>query len=224
MKLLGIDTSGNTASVALCDGERIIAQTTVLTKLTHSQIILPLCKDVLRLANTELSEVDRIAVADGPGSYTGLRIGISAVKGMAFSLGTECVGVSTLEGLAYNLLGFEGRICPVMSARQDLVYTALFECDGKKMKRLTDDKIIAADELATSIDGKTFFTGDYAEEFCEKYKSENIVLAPPHLRLQLAGSLCFAAINKEAVSCDKLEARYLQRVKAEQDRLTEGKK
>ena len=105
MNLLGIDTSGNIASVAVCNENTVIAQTTVMTRLTHSQIILPLCKDVLEKAEMTLDDIDRIAVAVGPGSYTGLRIGISAVKGMCFGAEKECVGISTLEGLAFNMSG-----------------------------------------------------------------------------------------------------------------------
>lgn len=223
MKVLGIDTSGHVASVAVCDGDTVLAQTSVVTKLTHSQIILPLCKDVLRLAETELQDIDRIAVADGPGSYTGLRIGISAVKGMAFALKKDCVGVSTLEALAYNLAGYEGIICPVMSARGNLVYTATFSCDGKNITRITEDGITDAGELAASLDGKVIFVGDYAQEFIEKYGRDGFVAAPPHLRLQLASSVCFAGKDKESCGPDGINARYLQPTKAEKDKQEEEK-
>ncbi|MDE6745485.1 MAG: tRNA (adenosine(37)-N6)-threonylcarbamoyltransferase complex dimerization subunit type 1 TsaB, partial [Oscillospiraceae bacterium] len=101
MILLGIDTSGKTASVAVCTETSVLAQTTVYTKLTHSQVILPICNDVLKSAGTELSDVDVIAAAAGPGSYTGLRIGIAAVQAMCFALDKHCIGISTLEALAH---------------------------------------------------------------------------------------------------------------------------
>ena len=147
MTLLGIDTSGKTASVALCTEDKVLAQTTVYTSLTHSQVILPLCNDVLKNAGVELSDVDGIAVAMGPGSYTGLRIGISAVKAICFAQNKPCIGISTLEGLANNVSLHKGKICAVMTARLDLVYCALFESDGCKVKRLTNDEILSIDDL-----------------------------------------------------------------------------
>jgi len=223
LKLLGIDTSGKVASVAVCDENTVIAQTTVVTKLTHSQIILPLCKEVLRLAETDLADIDRIAVADGPGSYTGLRIGISTVKGMAFALGTECVGVSTLEALAHNLAGYDGTICAVMSARQSLVYAAEFRSDKNGITRLTDDRIIEGEELAALLDGDIIFVGDYASEFVKKYGRDGFTVAPPHLRLQLASGVCSAAMKKAPQKPEEINARYLQPTKAEKDKQEEEK-
>ncbi len=217
LNLLGIDTSGNIASVAVCNENTVIAQTTVMTRLTHSQIILPLCKDVLMKAEMTLSDIDRIAVAVGPGSYTGLRIGISAVKGMCFGAEKECVGVSTLEGLAFNMAGTGKKICAVMSARQNLVYTAFFEDKEGVVTRLSDDRIITTGQLYEEISEGTVITGDYAKEFTEKFPDKKLVLAPPHLRYQLASSLCYAGMNMPSVTADELDASYLQPTKAEKD-------
>lgn len=217
LKILGIDTSGRTASVAVCDEHSVIAQTSVMTKLTHSQIILPLCIETLEKAKISLDDIDRIAVSDGPGSYTGLRIGISAVKGMVYASGKECVGVSTLESLAYNVFGMGRKICSVMSARQNLVYTAFFEDDGGKLTRLCDDRIIPEEQLFEEISQETVLVGDYAEEFFNKFSGKKLFLSPPHLRYQLASSLCFASLDKEPVSAEILDARYLQPTKAEKD-------
>ena len=217
LNLLGIDTSGNIASVAVCNENTVIAQTTVITRLTHSQIILPLCKGVLMKAEMTLSDIDRIAVAVGPGSYTGLRIGISAVKGMCFGAGKECVGVSTLMGLAFNMAGTGKKICAVMSARQNLVYTAFFEDKEGVVTRLSDDRIITTGQLYEEISEGTVITGDYAKEFTEKFPDKKLVLAPPHLRYQLASSLCYAGMNMPSVTADELDASYLQPTKAEKD-------
>lgn len=219
MLVLGIDTSGKTASVALCNENTVLAQTTVLTKLTHSQVIMPLCQAVLTNACEKLENVDGIAVADGPGSYTGLRIGISAVKAMSFALNKGCAGISTLEALAYNFKGIKALVCSVMYARLDLVYAAFFESNGEKIVRLTDDRIISDKELFYEIKkfNNIILTGDYAQEFTKKYQSENMLLAAPHLRLQLASSLCFAALDKGLTSPDILNAEYLQITKAEKD-------
>ncbi len=217
LNLLGIDTSGNIASVAVCNENTVIAQTTVMTRLTHSQIILPLCKDVLMKAEMTIDDIDRIAVAAGPGSYTGLRIGISAVKGICFGAGKECVGVSTLMGLAFNMAGTGKKICAVMSARQNLVYTAFFEDNNGVVTRLSDDRIITLEQLYEEISEGTVITGDYAKEFTEKFPDKKLILAPPHLRYQLASSLCYAGMNMPPVTADELDASYLQPTKAEKD-------
>ncbi|MDE5576105.1 MAG: tRNA (adenosine(37)-N6)-threonylcarbamoyltransferase complex dimerization subunit type 1 TsaB [Oscillospiraceae bacterium] len=216
MILLGIDTSGKTASVAVCTENAVLAQTTVYTKLTHSQVILPICKDVLKSAGLTLSDVDVISAAAGPGSYTGLRIGIAAVKAMCFALDKPCIGISTLEALAYNVSLHKGIICAVMAARLDLVYCSVFRSDGRSVTRLSEDEILPIDELknrleALNEDGVT--VGDAAE----KISGERFTTAPPHLKLQLASSLCAAGFTKEPYSPDRLEAAYMEITKAEKD-------
>ncbi|MGN0675579.1 MAG: tRNA (adenosine(37)-N6)-threonylcarbamoyltransferase complex dimerization subunit type 1 TsaB [Oscillospiraceae bacterium] len=216
LTLLGIDTSGKTASVAVCTENSVLAQTTVYTTLTHSQVILPICKEVLKNAGMELSEIDGIAAAMGPGSYTGLRIGIAAVKAMCFALNKPCIGISTLESLANNVSLHRGIICAVMAARLDLVYCAVFRSDGKKSERITEDKIMSLEELKAQLeamDGDIAVVGDAAE----KLEGERFITAPPHLKLQLASSLCAAAFGKELYAPDRLEAAYLQITKAEKD-------
>lgn len=216
---LGIDTSGKTASVCIYSDGIVKGQTTIYTELTHSQVILPLCKKLLADCELSLKDIDIFAVADGPGSYTGLRIGISAVKAMCFALEKLCVGISTLESLANNLRGYKGIICSIMKARQDLVYTAIFSSDGNSIKRECDDIIISRSELAEMLSAyrDVIVTGDGSEDFCEEFSAENIQLAPPHLRYQLASSLCLVAEEKEAYAPTLLEARYLQVTKAEKD-------
>lgn len=216
MIMLGIDTSGKTASVAVCAENAVLAQTAVYTKLTHSQIILPICKDVLKSAGLELSDVDVIAAAAGPGSYTGLRIGIAAVKAMCFALDKPCIGVSTLEALACNVSLHRGIICAVMAARLDLAYCAVFRSDGKNITRLSEDGLIPMAELQTGLEayGEYVVTvGDAAE----KLSGEKFLTAPPHLRLQLASSLCAAGFTKKSYSPDELEAEYMEITKAEKD-------
>ena len=216
MLLLGIDTSGKTASVAVCTENSVLAQTTVYTKLTHSQVILPICKDVLKSAGLTLSDADVIAAAAGPGSYTGLRIGIAAVKAMCFALDKPCIGISTLEALAYNVSMHKGIICAVMAARLDLVYCAVFRSDGRNITRLSKDEILPIDELKSRLDAMNedvVTVGDAAE----KLAGESFMPAPPHLKLQLASSLCAAGFTKEPYSPDSLEAAYMEITKAEKD-------
>ena len=152
LKILGIDTSGKTASVAITENDIILGQTTIYTEKTHSQVILPLCKKLLEDCGTELKDIDGFAVSVGPGSYTGLRIGISAVKAMAFALDKKCYGISTLESLAYNAKGFVGYIIPVMKARANLVYNAVFKCnDIGETKRTKEDRIISVSDLKAEV-------------------------------------------------------------------------
>lgn len=216
MTLLGIDTSGKTASVAVCTENAVLAQNTVYTTLTHSQVILPICNDVLKNAGITLSDVDGIAVAMGPGSYTGLRIGISAVKAIAFALAKPCIGISTLEALANNVSLHKGLICAVMTARLNLVYCAVFRSDGKHVERVTKDGIMSVEELMEQLEtmnGDIAVVGDAAE----KIEGERFVTAPPHLKLQLASGICAAAYGKKMYTPDELDAAYLQITKAEKD-------
>lgn len=223
MIILGIDTSGKTASVAVCNENAVLAQTSVLTRLTHSQIIMPICTEVLRNAGIGLNEVDAMAVSNGPGSYTGLRIGVSAVKAMSFALNKKCVGVSTLESLAYNMRGFRGVICTVMKARADLMYAAFFTSYKDTITRIFDDTILPESDIVSRIKGyhgDIVLVGDAAEELYTKYsfnEAENVMLAPPHLRLQLASSLCYASYEKQFGTGETLNAEYLQQTKAEKD-------
>lgn len=216
MTLLGIETSGKTASVAVCTENAVLAQNSVYTKLTHSQVILPICNDVLKNAGIGLSDVDGIAVSAGPGSYTGLRIGIASVKAICFALNKPCIGISTLESLACNVSMHKGTICAVMTARLDLVYCALFHSDGVKVTRITDDEILSLEELNKRLDAET---GDIAVvgDAADKLTGERYIIAPPHLKLQLASGLCAAAFGKEFAAPDELEAAYLQITKAEKD-------
>ncbi|MBP3761189.1 MAG: tRNA (adenosine(37)-N6)-threonylcarbamoyltransferase complex dimerization subunit type 1 TsaB, partial [Ruminococcus sp.] len=122
MLILGIDTSGKTASAALfdSDNEIFVAENTVYTQKTHSQVIMPIVKNILAQTGKTMQDINLIAAADGPGSYTGLRIGVAAVKAMSFALDVRCCGVSTLKALAYNNIAFRGVICSVMKARAEL--------------------------------------------------------------------------------------------------------
>ncbi len=221
--ILGIDTSGKTASVAVCSENAVLAQTSVLTRLTHSQVIMPICTEVLRNAGIGLNDVDAMAVSNGPGSYTGLRIGVSAVKAMSFALNKKCVGISTLESLAYNMRGFKGVVCTVMKARADLMYTAFFTSYKDVITRIFDDTILPEADIISRIKGyhgEIVLVGDAAEELYQNNnfaETENVTLAPPHLRLQLASSLCYASYEKQFGTADGLNAEYLQQTKAEKD-------
>lgn len=223
MTILGIDTSGKTASCAILRDGVILGQHTVYTKLTHSQVILPFVKRLLEDTNLSLDDIDLIAVADGPGSYTGLRIGISAVKGMCID-GKKCLGVSTLEALATNCIGSKARIFSLLNARPGIVYFGVYESNGEALTNVTPDAVVNSEavlEAAKDYDGDIVLVGDCIKEIKDKFftEDERVRLAPPHERLQLASSVCLTALAHidEATNDDELSARYLQITKAEKD-------
>ncbi|MGN1133534.1 MAG: tRNA (adenosine(37)-N6)-threonylcarbamoyltransferase complex dimerization subunit type 1 TsaB [Oscillospiraceae bacterium] len=226
LRILGIDTSGKVASVAFADNGTLVCEKILLTKLTHSQIILPMVKEVMAESGVDFSEIDCIAIADGPGSYTGLRIGIAAVKGICLgSPDIKCAAVSTLESLAYNCVSFCGKIISVMKARVGVVYEGEFISDGTKLERAADDKVAKESDLFENlaVNEKIMLTGDYAKDIKEKYfaENENVICAAAENRLQRASSLCMAVRNNEDLivsSADVLEPAYLQATKAEKDK------
>lgn len=221
MLTLGIDTSGKTASVALMDGDTLLAENTIYTARTHSQVIMPMCKSVLESSNKSLQDVERIAVSCGAGSYTGLRIGISAVKAMCYALNIGCNGISTLESLAYNVFGFNGTICSIMKARLDLVYYGIFQSDMQTIQRTTNDGIISKSQLFDILNAhedSVVLVGDGAEDFYNTFECKpNVVLSATKDRLQSASSLCEIAKLRDAESPYDLEALYLQPTRAEKE-------
>lgn len=222
MLILGMDTSGKTASCAVYDSDNkiFLSESSIYTKLTHSQVIMPLCIDVLKKAEKSIRDIDVIAVANGPGSYTGLRIGISSVKAMAFGAECKVCGVSTLEGLVYNNISFQGIVCPVMKARADLVYTSVYSVKKCIPEMIMNEKIIPSDELAEFLLSNkipVLLCGDGAEDFFNNYKSELFMTAPVNTRLQNACGICLASAGKKKVSPEFLEISYMQKVKAEKD-------
>ena len=228
MLLLGIDTSGKTASAALfdTDTEIILASSVLYTQKTHSQVIMPMVKSVIGQTGHTFGDIDVFAAAAGPGSYPGLRIGAAAVKAMAFALDCKCCGVSTLSALAYSNIAYQGTICSVMRARADLVYAGIYKSDGYALTPLYEsdnERLCSRDELAQllAFNGeKTLLCGDGAADMFTDYRSPMLFIAPPHGRLQNAAGVCLAAAaagQSGYISPDELEVMYLQQVKAEKD-------
>ena len=222
MLILGIDTSGKTASAALFDTEQelFLAQNTLYTQKTHSQVIMPIVKDIISQSGKKLTDIGAVAVAAGPGSYTGLRIGVAAVKALSFGLDIKCCGVSTLEGLACNNIAYKGIICSIMKARGDIVYNCIYKSDGFSIEQICEERLISRDELAQELAfaGKeTMLCGDGAAEFFTEYNSPMFIISTPQSRLQNAAGVCLAGASKPHIAPEELEVSYLQKVKAEKD-------
>lgn len=232
MKILAFESSAKAAGVALCEDEFLIAQSYQNSGLTHSTTLMPMARDLLKTAGLALDDVDCLAVAAGPGSFTGLRIGISTVKGLAWGAEKPCAGVSTLEAMAWNLAHLNGIICCCMDARRHQVYNALFRAEGGILERLTPDRAISLDDLAEerkSFETPQFVVGDGAE-LCyndANERSQHVVLAPPHLRFQSAWGVARAALEQaranKLVSGAELTANYLRLSQAERERLAKEK-
>ena len=190
MKILSIECSAQPVSAAIiCDG-KVLSYTFSNIKLTHSQTLFPIIESALDAAKTDFSEIDAVSVSSGPGSFTGLRIGIACAKGLSEPNNLKCVGVSSLMASAYMFLGEKAVICPVIDARCGQVYNALFEVDGDKVTRLCDDRAIMTDDLICELDKldkKIILCCDAAESVMNMVPhKKNIILAPPPIRLQSA--------------------------------------
>lgn len=229
MKILSIECSATPCSVALSDGENIIASLRTLEKITHSQTLMPMVEKVLGDANVTFDDVDGFAVASGPGSFTGVRIGISAVKGMAAARKIPCASVSTLLAMAQLQKGEDCLVCPVMDARCNQLYNALFDVSKGVVTRLCDDRAILCEELAGEISHISKNTtkpiiimGDGAELFFEYVKDiDNVALAQNDRLFQDAVGVALAADeifkNDKAISPNKLLPSYLRLPQAERE-------
>lgn len=222
--ILGIDSSAITASCAVCDGDKIVAEQFLNTAHTHSETLLPMVRDMLRGAGLALSDMESVAVTAGPGSFTGLRIGISCVKGMCAGAGLPCVSVSTLEAVAQNFRELDGIICACMDARRKQVYNALFKSENGIITRLCEDRAISVEELFAEVSRlkeKLFLAGDGAQLAYREFGASGgnfAQLAPPLLRYQRGSGVCFAAAGKPRISPDALMPSYLRIPQAERER------
>ena len=168
MLILALDSTAQVGSVALCRDETLIAEYTLNTGHTHSETLLPMVESVLKISGYTVDDVELFVCTAGPGSFTGVRIGASTVKGIAFGKDKPCIGVSTLEALALNGAALDGILCPAMNARRQQVYNALFDCDGREITRLCEDRALAITELGDELiekypDRPVYLMGDGAK-------------------------------------------------------------
>ncbi len=228
MKLLALESSATAASVAVCQGEELIAQSFQHTGLTHSATLMPMVEDLLKNAQISRSELEAVAVAAGPGSFTGLRIGMAAAKGLAWALEIPCVGVSTLEAMAWQLSGMEGIACAVMDARRQQVYRALFRLKNGRPERLTEDGAVSLEQLEQelkNLENQKIFIGDGAQLCYNTIDScrDQCRLAPPHLLYQSAWGVARCALELEGTAgwtgAAEAALQYHRLPQAERERL-----
>ena len=217
MLLLSVDSSAVTASAALSVDGEIIKSELINKGLTHSERLLPLSQSVM--GDYNYSDLGAIAVTAGPGSFTGVRIGVATVKGLAFVNNTPCISVSTLEAIAYNFTNENAVICAVMDARRMQFYNALFKAENGRITRLCDDRAISIEDLKKDLEGfeKVIIAGDGAELCFTNIGLDNAVLAAEDKRFQSGAGVAKAAQGREAVSPADLRPVYLRPSQAERE-------
>jgi len=225
--ILAFETSAKAASVALLDEKKLLGESYQNTGLTHSQTLMVMAEDLLKQCGKTVSDVTAVAVAEGPGSFTGVRIGVAAAKGFAWGQDLPCYGVSTLEAMAETLGVWQGYVCPCMDARRSQVYNALFYVNQGKIERITLDRAIALADLGEEL--KTlaepiFLVGDGAV-LCYNTLGKtipNLVLPPEHRQHQRATGVALLAAKKQAAGengdGNALTPNYLRLSQAERER------
>lgn len=231
MRILAVDTSSAVASCAVVDGEKLVCEQILNNKLTHSQTIMPMIEAVMKQAEIKVTEIDLFAAVTGPGSFTGLRIGVSAVKALAHAANKPCAAVSTLEAMAYNMPFCEHLIYPIMDARRGEVYNAVYRFADGRLCEIRQPRAVSIEQCCEdiqSIGEKAVFLGDGLPVFRERITEilgDLAVFAPANINAQMAASAAVAAKCKEQVAYDRLAPTYLRKSQAEREReMKEGNK
>ena len=226
MLLLAFETSAKAASVALFDGDKLLAEAYQNTGLTHSQTLMVMAEDMIKTCGYTPQDITHVAVAAGPGSFTGVRIGVAAAKGFAWGADLPCYGVSTLESMALGLGAYEGIVCCVMDARRAQVYNALFEAKNGQLTRLTEDRAISLEELGEELkkfEKPIFLVGDGSILTYNTLKDTVSFMLPPESRMhQRAVGVGLLALQKIALGEPgdgaALTPNYLRLSQAERER------
>ena len=228
MLLLAFETSAKSCSAALHDGQKLLAESYQNSGLTHSQTLMVMAEDLLKVCGKSAADVTHLAVAAGPGSFTGIRIGVSAAKGIAWGAELPVYGVSTLEAMALGLGAMDGHVCACMAARRRQVYNAVFLAEGGCLPRVSEDRAISLEELKKElehIDGPIYLVGDGAELTFRTLSADlpGLRLPPEHRRHQRASGVALAAIEAmnrgESADGAALQPNYLRMSQAERERL-----
>ena len=236
MKILGIESASVTASAALVDGDHVLAEFTTNYQKTHSETLLPMIDEIVRMTDTELSTLDGIAVSAGPGSFTGLRIGAATGKGLAFALEKPMIAVPTLAAIAYGAFGSSYLLCPLMDARRGEVYTGLFRFDGETLVTVQEstavpltEEVRIAEETARALSKEILYLGDGVAVF--EAKIREISTLPPHFApapVRFQRGVSVAALGErmlavgQGVSAAEFSPIYLRKSQAEREREEAG--
>lgn len=238
MRVLALDSSGLVATVAIVEEEQTIAEYTVNYKKTHSQTLLPMLDEIVRMTEMDLHTIDAIAISGGPGSFTGLRIGSATAKGLGLALEKPLIHVPTLEGLAYNLCGYDALICPIMDARRNQVYTGIYRFEGEALRCVEDQMALDVAELATRLNElgeKVTFLGDGVPVYQKQLEEKLTVpytFAPANMNRQRAASVGVLGLQylKEGKTetaaehqPDYLRVSQAERERAERERMEREK-
>ena len=228
MRILAFETSAKAGSVALLDEKKLLGESYQNTGLTHSQTLMVMAEDLLKQCGKSVSDITAVAVAEGPGSFTGVRIGVAAAKGFAWGCEKPVYGVSTLEAMALGLGAWDGYVCPVMDARRSQVYNALFYVNQGKLERITEDRAISLEDLKKEVKNLSkpvFLVGD-GSILCYNTLLEsvpNLVLPPEHRQHQRAVGVALAALQRIAAGDPGdgvgLSPNYLRLSQAERERM-----
>ena len=227
MLILAFETSAKAASVALLEDNKLLGESYQNTGLTHSQTLMVMAEDLLKQCGRTVGDLTAVAVAEGPGSFTGIRIGVAAAKGFAWGKNIPCYGASTLEAMAQTLGIYEGYICPVMDARRSQVYNSLFYVDHGIISRVREDRAIALAELSEelkSLEGPIYLVGDGSDLTHRTLSGDipGLVLPPEHRKHQRAVGVALLAAKKalagEAGDGAALTPNYLRLSQAERER------
>ncbi|MCB7306356.1 tRNA (adenosine(37)-N6)-threonylcarbamoyltransferase complex dimerization subunit type 1 TsaB [Bariatricus massiliensis] len=243
MRILALDSSGLVAAVAVVEetetGAKTVAEYTVNYKKTHSQTLLPMLDEIAKMTELDMESIDAIAVAGGPGSFTGLRIGSATAKGLGLALNRPLIHIPTVDGLAYNLCYTDCVVCPIMDARRNQVYSGIYSFDGDRMNVLEPQMAVGIEELAEklrSYDKRIIFLGDGVPVHCHALKEEllrekDIAFAPPHMNYQRAAAVGALAIqyyhegkieNAAEHKPDYLRVSQAERERAERQKALDG--
>ena len=232
MLILAFETSAKAASVALTENGKLLGESYQNTGLTHSQTLMVMAEDLLKQCGKTVNDLTAVAVAEGPGSFTGVRIGVAAAKGFAWGREIPCYGVSTLEAMALSLGVYQGYVCPVMDARRSQVYNALFYVNCGRLERIKEDRAIALSDLAQelkTLEGPIFLVGDGSTLTHKTLSGEipAIVLPPEHRMHQRAVGVALMAEAQAAAGnpgdAAALQPNYLRLSQAERERLEKQK-
>ncbi len=233
MLIFGIDTCCNAATAAIADDKKMVAQTVVNMGRTHSQIMMPQIEEMFKIAELDPSDIDAFAAAQGPGSFTGVRIGVATAKAMAQAVNKPCIAVSTLEALAYSSKYFDGIAAPILDARREQVYNALFDCKKGVMTRMTDDRALPLCDLLEELkafDKDVIFMGDGVFVFEEGIKAaldSRAFFAPKTTVMNLGGTVAELGAERfkkgEVITYSELVPSYVRLSQAERDLLEKNR-